>query len=60
MALSQEVTRKLSGDYPVQENGLSKMVSLQATAGIVDHRAGDDPAKFQKKLEQIAAVLAKA
>ena len=57
MALSKQVTAKLSGDYAVQENGLSHNVTIHATAGMVDRRAGADPEGFRRKLEQMSAAV---
>ncbi len=53
MALSREVTQKLSGNYSVQENGLAQNISLEVAAGIAERRAGIDSAKYYKKLDQL-------
>ncbi len=55
--LSAEATRKLSGGYAVQENGLSHTVAVQATAGVIDRHPGSDSALFRKKLEQLAGAI---
>jgi len=55
--LSAEATRKLSGGYAVQENGMSKTVTLQTTAGVIDRNAGADSATFRLKLEQLAGAI---
>jgi hypothetical protein len=60
MALSQEVTRKLSGDYAIQANARSHTVSLDVAAGIVDRRVGGDADKFRARLEKIAEALLNA
>jgi GGDEF domain-containing protein len=58
--LSVEATRKLSGGYSVQENGLAQTVVIQATAGIVERHSGTDSSKFREKLEQLAGSIAEA
>jgi GGDEF domain-containing protein len=58
--LSAEATRKLSGSYAVQENGLAKSITVQATAGIIDRSASADPSTFHQKLAQLAAAIAGA
>jgi GGDEF domain-containing protein len=55
--LSAEATRKLSGGYAVQENGLSQTVALQVTAGVIDRHPGSDSATFRRKLEQLAGAI---
>jgi len=57
IAVSREVTRKLSGDYTVQENGLAQTVPLHVTADIIDRGDSVDPAGLYRKLEQLAAVV---
>jgi GGDEF domain-containing protein len=57
MALSREVTQKLSGNYSVQENGLAQSIAIQVTAGIAERRAGTEAAKYYRKLEQLAVVI---
>lgn len=57
ISLSTEATRKLSGSYAVQENGLSQNVTLQATAGVIDRNPGADSATFHHKLEQLAGAI---
>ena len=58
--LSAEATRKLSGGYAVQENGLSHKVVLQATAGVIDRAPGADAATFHEKLAQLAGAISGA
>jgi GGDEF domain-containing protein len=58
--LSAEATRKLSGGYAIQENGLSHTVAVQATAGVIDRTAGADSATFHQKLDQLAAAISGA
>jgi GGDEF domain-containing protein len=55
--LSAEATRKLTGSYAVQENGLSQKVTVQATAGVIDRPAGANSATFLEKLEQLAGAI---
>lgn len=57
IALTREVTRKLSGNYVVQENGVSHEVVLEVTAVSIDQDAGAGGAAFAKKLEQLSAAL---
>jgi GGDEF domain-containing protein len=58
--LSAEATRKLTGGYAVQENGLSQRVSLQTTAGVIDRSPGSDAATFHQKLQQLAGAISGA
>lgn len=58
-ALSNEVTRKLSGDYSVQENGLSRTVALRVATGIVDRQGGVVSDPFLRRVEQLGATLTK-
>ncbi len=60
MTISGEVARKLSGNYSVRENGQTRRLTLQATAGVADPVAARDAATFHKKLAQLAAALAGA
>jgi GGDEF domain-containing protein len=55
--LSAEATRKLSGGYAIQENGLSHTVAVQVTAGVIDRNPGSDSALFRKKLDQLAGAI---
>jgi len=59
-ALSREVIRKLSGEYSVQENGLSQGVALEANAGIVERRGGVVSDSFLRQIEQLSMNLAKS
>jgi GGDEF domain-containing protein len=58
--MSRKASKKLSGDYSVQENGLSRNIDLQAVAGIIERQRGTDAVSFQKKLQQMAEVLSAA
>jgi len=58
MALSREVTHKLSGEYAVQENGLCQTVALQVKTGIVERRGGVVSDIFLRHVEQLVATLA--
>jgi GGDEF domain-containing protein len=58
--VSRLATKKLAGDYSVQENGHSQTVLLQAMAGVIDRSAGSDEASFQQKLLQMSQTLAQA
>jgi GGDEF domain-containing protein len=57
ISISAEATRKLSGYYAVQENGLSQRITVQAAAGIIEGPAGADPSKFHEKLTQLAGAI---
>jgi GGDEF domain-containing protein len=56
-ALTNEVTRKLSGDYSVQENGLSQTVALRVATGIVERQGGVVSDTFMRRVEQLSATL---
>jgi len=58
MALSSEINRKLSMSYPVWTSGVAQMLTIETITGIVDRRRDSDPAKFYRKLEQMAAAMA--
>jgi GGDEF domain-containing protein len=58
--LSSASTRKLSGGYAVQENGLSQTVTIQATAGVIDRPAGADAPTFHQKLQKLAGAISGA
>jgi GGDEF domain-containing protein len=60
LPLSAEATRKLSGPYAVQENGLAQKVIVQAAAGVIDRAPNADPSAFRRKLEQLAAAISGA
>jgi GGDEF domain-containing protein len=55
--LSAEATRKLSGTYVIQEDGLSQKVVLNATSGLIDRAANADSSTFRQKLEQLAVAI---
>jgi GGDEF domain-containing protein len=59
MAMSRDLTKKLSGSYPAP-NGLSKSVVLEATAGVIDWKTQGDPSSLHRRLEQLSDALAKA
>jgi GGDEF domain-containing protein len=56
-ALSSEVTRKLTGEYTVQENGLSHAVKLQVGAGIVERHGGVVSDNLMRRVEQLSLSL---
>ena len=58
MALCSEINRKLSMSYPVWTTGVAQMLTVETSSGIVDRRRDSDPAKFYRKLEQMAAAMA--
>lgn len=58
IVLSRAASEKLSGEYPVQERGLSQNVPLVAVTGVIDQSAGGNEASFQKKLLQMSEALA--
>lgn len=58
--LSAEASRKLSGGYAIQENGLSQKLTLQVTAGVIDRSANSDAATFRQKLDQLAGAISGA
>jgi len=58
IALSREVTNKLTGEYSVQENGLSRTVSLQVVTGIVERRGGVVSDSFLRNVEQLGLTMA--
>ena len=58
MALSAEINRKLSMSFPVWTTGVAQMLTVETSTGIVDRRRDSDPAKFYRKLEQMAAAMA--
>jgi GGDEF domain-containing protein len=60
VAVSSEIARKLSGNYSVQENGLSQTVGLQIMTGIIERREGVISDSFYRKVEQLGDTLAQA
>ena len=60
VALSRQVTKKLSGVYAVQENGVSHDVAIEVVAGVVERGQSADASTFMKKLGQMSAALARA
>jgi hypothetical protein len=58
LALSAEINRKLSMSFPVWTTGVAQMLTVETSTGIVDRRRDSDPAKFYRKLEQMAAAMA--
>lgn len=55
--VSRVAAGQLAGEYPVQENGLSRNILLEAAAGVIDRTAGSDPTSFQQKLLQMSRAL---
>jgi GGDEF domain-containing protein len=55
--LSRQAAKRLSGAYSIQENGMSRTVELQASAGVIDHGPGGDEHAFRQKLLQMCAAL---
>lgn len=60
ISLSREATQRLSGTYPVQENGVARSITLQAVAGVIDRSSGADGPTFQQKLLQMSVALSSA
>jgi GGDEF domain-containing protein len=58
MALSTEINRRLSMSFPVWTTGVAQMLTIETSTGIIDRRRDSDPAKFYRKLEQMAAAMA--
>lgn len=58
--VSRDASRRLTGTYAVQEEGLSHNVALRVATGVVDHGAGGDRAAFAQKLAQLSEALAGA
>jgi len=58
IGMAREIAEQLSKAYLLQEHGLSHTITLQVRAGVVDHRAEGDPARFYAKLDQLAEALA--
>jgi GGDEF domain-containing protein len=58
--LSRDVAQKLSGVYPVQENGVSRSIELQAVAGVLERGPGAEGPALQQKLVQLSAALSNA
>jgi GGDEF domain-containing protein len=55
--LRERAELKLSGKYAVQENGLSRTVSMEVRVGLIEREKADDAALFCPKLAQIATVV---
>ncbi len=60
IGISRQVADQLSKTYILQDKGLTHTVSLQVRAGVVDHRAEGDPAKFYARVDRLAETLANA
>ena len=58
IALSREASRRLSGGYSVQENGISQNVQLNVAAGIVERTHGMSWSSILPKLQQMSEALA--
>jgi GGDEF domain-containing protein len=56
-SLPSETARRVSGDYTVTNLGKPLVMKLQATVGVVHHRAGADARIFCKNLEQMINAL---
>lgn len=57
IALSREAAKRLSGAYSIQENGMSRSIDLQTSAGVIDRAPGADAHTFRQKLLQMSAAL---
>lgn len=55
--LSEEIRRKLSASYTVNDENGPRRVAIEVNAGIVDRRRGLDAARFRLKLEQMTQAL---
>ena len=55
--VSRVATGQLAGEYPVQENGISRNILLEAAAGVIARAAGSDQTSFQQKLLQMSRAL---
>ncbi|HEX5226888.1 MAG TPA: diguanylate cyclase, partial [Bryobacteraceae bacterium] len=55
--MSSEVVRKLSEPLRGQDQSESQSIAFSPRAGVVEFRPGSDPAKFQSKIQQLAAAL---
>ena len=60
ISLSRDAAQRLSGVYPVQENGVSQPLTLEAAVGVIDHSPGTDGPSFQQKLVQMSVALSSA
>ncbi len=57
MALSRDVTKKLSGNYSIQEGGIAHDVAVEVIAGVVERGRSGDMEAFLKKLDQMSRAL---
>ena len=57
---SQDISRRLSGMYSIQDEGLAYEVPLEVTTGVIDRARGSDGSSFHKKLLQLSEKLAGA
>jgi len=57
MALSRDVTKKLSGNYSIQEGGIAHDVAVEVIAGVVERGQSGDTEAFLKKLDQMSRAL---
>jgi len=55
--ISREIEGRLSGLYSIQDNGITLVVQLDVTAGIIDRALGCDEPSFQNKLLRISEAL---
>jgi GGDEF domain-containing protein len=56
--LSRETAMKLSGNYAVQDNGVSRQIPLVVVTGVIDHAPGTGHAMFAGRLAQMSNALA--
>lgn len=57
MDISREIEGRLSGLYSIQDNGITLVVQLDVTAGIIDRALGCDEPSFQNTLLHISEAL---
>lgn len=58
MDMSREVVRRLSTPFIENEQGATHSIVFTPRAGVIEFRPGQDMAKFQAKLKQLADALA--
>ncbi len=57
MAISRDAAQKLAEPYSCKHEGIPCTLVFQVAAGVVDHQAGSDAAKFQNKLASLSKAL---
>ena len=57
IGVSRAASKKLTGNYAVQENGVSHTVTLQTVAGVIDRSLNSDEASFEQKLARMSERL---